>query len=129
MKRNIPFLALTLLVLATGCSKKDSVKPVTNHEVTFSTTSNGYKTVISLQTKGTAEEEAKVLTSATNTGTNYSYKTTITTGDHLLITISPNGANSRYHYQIDDNGSKTDEGDVTVAIGTSFVLHYPKSSN
>ncbi|WP_454802919.1 hypothetical protein [Mucilaginibacter phyllosphaerae] len=129
MKRNIPFVFLMLLVFATGCSKKDQVTPVTDHEVTFSTNAAGYKTVISLQTKGTAEQEAKVLTSVTNTGTNYAYKTTITNGDHLLITISPNGANSLYHYQIDDNGSKTEEADVSVTVGTSLVLHYPKGSN
>ena len=118
-----------LLIFATGCSKKEKVTPVTNHDVIFSTNSAGYKTVISLQAKGTSEEEAKVLTNVTNTGTNYTYHTSFTTGDHLLVTISPDGGNSVYHYQIDDNGVKSDEGNINVAIGTSLVLHYPKGSN
>jgi hypothetical protein len=124
MKKTLPFLSL--LAVMAGCSKKNNVTP-TSHQVTFSTNANGYKTVISLQAKGTAAEDAKVLTSATNNGTNFAYNTTITTGDHLLISISPDGAKDVYHYQIDDNAAKADGGDVSVAAGTSLVLHYPKN--
>ena len=116
-----------LLLSASACSKKDKVAPVTSHELTFSTNASGYNTVISLQKSGTAVENAQVLESVNNTGTSYSYKTTIANGDHLLITISLNGAKDAYHYQIDDNSTKADAGDVSVASGTSLVLHYPKN--
>ncbi|MDB5149489.1 MAG: hypothetical protein JWQ57_3509 [Mucilaginibacter sp.] len=116
-----------LLITASACSKKDKVAPATSHELTFSTNANGYKTVISLQKSGTSAENAQVLESVNNTGTSYSYKTTIANGDHLLITISLNGAKDVYHYQIDDNNSKADAGDVNVASGTSLILHYPKN--
>jgi hypothetical protein len=127
MKKTLPFLSLLAVMAMAGCSKKNNVTPVTSHQVTFSTNANGYKTVISLQAKGTAAEDAKVLTSATNTGTSFAYNTTITTGDHLLISITPDGAKDAYHYQIDDNAAKADGGDVSVAAGTSLVLHYPKN--
>jgi len=127
MKKTLNALFIGLLLTASACSKKDKVTPVTSHELTFSTNANGYKTVISLQKSGTSAENAQVLTSVDNTGTNYTYTTTITNGDHLLITVNPNGATDAYHYQIDDNNSKADAGDVTVAAGTSLILHYPKN--
>lgn len=127
MKKTINALLIGLVLTASACSKKDKVTPVTSHDLTFSTNASGYKTVISLQKSGTTAESAQVLETVNNTGTSYAYKTTIATGDHLLITISPNGATAAYHYQIDDNSSKADAGDVTVAAGTSLILHYPKN--
>jgi hypothetical protein len=126
MKKTLNTLLIGLLLTASACSKKDKVAPVTKHELTFTTNANGYKTVISLQKKGDGAENAQVLESVNNTGTSYSYRTTISTGDHLLVTISLNGAKDVYHYQIDDNNTKADAGDVNVAAGTSLILHYPK---
>lgn len=127
MKKTLPCLSLLAVMAMAGCSKKNNVTPVTSHQVTFSTNANGYKTVISLQAKGTAAEDAKVSALVANNGTNFAYSTTIATGDHLLISITPDGAKGEYHYQIDDNAVKTDGGDVSVAAGTSLVLHYPKN--
>ncbi|WP_439696207.1 hypothetical protein ACFGVS_26115 [Mucilaginibacter sp. AW1-7] len=127
MKKTFPILSLLAVMAITGCSKKDKVTPVTSHALTFTTNASGYKTVISLQASGTAAESAKVLTSVTNNGTSFTYNTTISTGDHLLISISPDGAKGAYHYQIDDNATKADDGDVNVTAGTSLVLHYPKN--
>lgn len=127
MKKNINTLLFALVLMASACGKKDKVNPVTSHALTFTTNANGYKTVISLQKSGTSAEDAQVLESVNNSGTSYSYKTTITTGDHLLVTISPNGAKEVYHYQIDDNSAKADAGDLTIANGTSLILHYPKN--
>jgi hypothetical protein len=127
MNKTFSFLSLLAVMATAGCSKDNKTAPVTSHQVTFTTNANGYKTVISLQAKDTAAENAKVLTSTTNNGTSYTYTTTITTGDHLLITINPDGASGLYHYQIDDNATKADGGDVSIAAGTSLILHYPKN--
>lgn len=127
MKKNAIKLMFALILAGSACGKKDKVNPVTSHDLTCTTNATGYKTVISLQKSGTNPEDAQVLESVTNTGTSYSYKTTIATGDHLLITINPNGAKDVYHYQIDDNNAKADAGDLTIASGTSLILHYPKN--
>lgn len=120
----LSFVAIAALA---GCSKKDKVAPITSHAVNFTTNSSGYKTVISLQKSGTSEQDAAVLTSVTNTGTIYTYQTTFSTGDHLLISVSPNNPKDVYHYQIDDNAKEADAGDINVATGTSLTLHYPKN--
>ena len=126
--KSIKILSFIAIAALSGCSKKNNVQPATSHSVNFTTNASGYNTVISLQKNGTSEQDATVLTSVTNTGTSYTYQTTITTGDHLLISISPNNPKAVYHYQIDDNAKEADAGDINVAAGTSLVLHYPKSN-
>lgn len=125
--KNIFKLSVICALFTLLSCKKDKVtpvNPVSGHALIYSGAGSGYKTIISLQRKGS--DSLTVLSAVDNAGNDNIFKTTINNGDHLKIEFIPDHPDEAYFFKLSDNNVQVDAEYINLAEGSTITISYPK---